>query len=676
MRVTSNECILDEMDITEKIEQLRMEIRKHDHLYYAAARPELTDREYDELYKKLESLEAAHPELVTPNSPTQRVGGEPIAGFTTVNHAIPMLSLGNTYTREELESFDGRIRKALGDGVTFEYVCELKIDGVAMSLIYEGGALARAVTRGDGTKGDDVTKNIRTVRAIPLVVDATDESFEVRGEVFMLDADFTKLNEAMIEAGEEPYANARNTTAGTLKQKDSREVAKRELRFTSYWLEAPFLKSANHADNVAWLEDAGFPIGTDVRVCVDIEAVMAYISEWDTKRAGLPFQTDGVVVKVNSLRDQDELGFVARSPRWAIAYKFEALKASTTLNAITLQVGRTGVVTPVAELEPVLLAGSTISRATLHNEDFVSELGLRIGDGVEIEKGGDVIPKVVRVIESSRSAASAPWTFPTTCPCPNESTLHRPEGEANWYCTHGSCPWQLKRRIQHFVSRNGMDIDGLGEKAVDQFVDEGFLSSIADIYDLSQKREQILLLDRWAPKSVDRLLSGIERSKEQPYSRVLFSLGIRFVGEGVAKTITRVIPTLEKLSSATTEELEAINEVGRRIAESIVEFFQDESESAIVRRLVEAGLQFEMEETHVVAQVFAGKTIVVTGELETMGRREAKEAIESRGGKAAGSVSKKTSFLVAGASAGSKLLKAQELGTPVLSEAEFRALLR
>lgn len=639
----------------------------------------ISDREYDALLAELEQLELAHPDLITSDSPTQRVSGAPIGTFETATHEIPMLSLANTYSREEVHDFDTRIRKALqgADIVVpdhIDYVCELKIDGVAMSLHYVNGHLDRAVTRGDGERGDVVTQNIRTIRAIPLVL-TEPVTVEVRGEVFMLESDFQALNHRMLEAGEEPYANARNTTAGTLKQKNTTEVAKRTLQFTAYWLwEEPL--GARHSANVERLKHLGFPIGRDVRRCHGIEDVLDYIGTWEQQRHTLPFQIDGVVIKVDSLRLQDDLGSVARSPRWAIAYKYEAEKATTILQGITLQVGRTGVVTPVAELRPTLLAGSTISRATLHNEDYVRDLDLHLGDTVVIEKGGDVIPKVSGVVIEQRPSTSTPWHFPSTCPCPHHSHLHRPEGEANHYCTHSACPWQIRRRLEHFAGRDAMDIDGLGEKAIEQFVEAGLLHTIADIYDLRSNTEAILALDRWAPKSVERLLAGIQKSMEQPFERVLFALGIRFVGEGVAKILARAFGSMDALAVATLDQLTAVNEIGERIAASVIEFFQDPTERDVVTRLQQAGLRMERtEKTSTSGAAFAGKTFVLTGELVTMTRRQATEAIEERGGKASSSVSAKTTYVVAGAEAGSKLQKAQELGVQVIDEATFRQML-
>lgn len=666
-------------DVALRVDDLRQQIRRHDHDYYVLARPTIADRDYDRLLRELQDLEAAHPHLVTPDSPTQRVAGAPTGSFATVQHTHPMLSLANTYSRAEVEDFDRRVREGL-EGAQPAYVCELKIDGVAMSLTYRGGQLVQAATRGDGIAGDDVTANVRTIRAIPLRVNTVTvdghplTDFEVRGEVYMLDSDFLRLNEAAIDRGEKPYANPRNTTAGTLKQKDPREVAKRTLQFVAYWLVADGVPLRRHSDNTDLLRDLGFPVGRDVRRVDDVGGVMAFIDAWESQRDTLPFAIDGIVVKVDDLRQQDELGFVARSPRWAIAYKYEARKAFTVLQDITLQVGRTGVVTPVAELRPVLLAGSTIARATLHNADYIAELDLRVGDTVIIEKGGDVIPKVSGVDTAARATMDVvpePWVFPSVCPCHHASPLHRPEGEANAYCEHGACPWQVRRRLEHFAGRDAMDIDGLGEKAIVQFVEAGLLTDVADIYDLPDKGETILTLDRWAPKSLDKLRAGIEASKQQPWHRVLYALGIRFVGEGVAKILARNFPSADLLAAASIEALTAVNDIGARIAESVVDWFADADNRTIVKRLAAAGVCTEAEATATASTVLAGKTFVFTGELLTMTRRGAEERVEALGGKAAGSVSKKTSYVVAGAEAGSKLTKAQELGVTVLTEDEF-----
>ena len=662
-------------DRAERAAQLRELIRHHDVLYYQHAQPEITDRAYDALLQELIDLETAHPELRTIDSPAQRVGGAPIADFVTVEHRTPMLSLANSYTREEVLDFDRRVREGLGiDSVS--YVCELKYDGVAMSLTYENGVLVMGATRGDGERGDDVTANVRTIRSIPLSLATSDiRNAIVRGEVYMLEKTFLEINQRAEEAGDKLYANPRNLTAGTLKQKDSAMVASRKLEFVAYYLETSDRTITTHAQSIETLASMGFVTGRSVHTCATIDEVLQFIDRWDSERDTLPFQIDGIVVKVNTIAHQRELGAVARSPRWAFAYKYEAQKARTTLLDITLQVGRTGVVTPVAELQPTLLAGSTISRATLHNEDFVQELGLCVGDTVVIEKGGDVIPKVSGVDTSARADDAQPWSMPHHCPCPRNAALHRPEGEANWYCDDGQCPWQLRRRLEHFASRDAMDIDGLGERAIDQFITAGLLTSIADLYTLAERRDEIMKLDRWAPKSVDRLLAGIEASKNQPYARVLFALGIRFVGEGVAKILSRAFPSIDMLLAATHEQLTSVHEIGSAIAASVIEFAADPAARALVADLRAAGLQVEGQAPTLLSNAFEGKTFVVTGELTSMSRNEAHSAIEARGGKAAGSVSKKTTYVVAGANAGSKLAKATELGVPVLDEDAFRSLL-
>lgn len=662
-------------DRAERAAQLRELIRHHDVLYYQHAQPEITDRAYDALLQELIDLETAHPELRTIDSPTQRVGGAPIADFATVEHRTPMLSLANSYTRDEVLDFDRRVREGLGiDSVS--YVCELKYDGVAMSLTYENGVLVMGATRGDGERGDDVTANVRTIRSIPLSLATSDiRNAVVRGEVYMLEKTFLEINQRAEEAGDKLYANPRNLTAGTLKQKDSAMAASRKLEFVAYYLETSDRTITTHAQSIETLASMGFVTGRSVQTCATIDEVLQFIDRWDSERDTLPFQIDGIVVKVNTIAHQRELGAVARSPRWAFAYKYEAQKARTTLLDITLQVGRTGVVTPVAELQPTLLAGSTISRATLHNEDFVQELGLCVGDTVVIEKGGDVIPKVSGVDTSARADDAQPWSMPHHCPCARNAALHRPEGEANWYCDDGQCPWQLRRRLEHFASRDAMDIDGLGERAIDQFITAGLLTSIADIYTLAERRDEIMKLDRWAPKSVDRLLAGIEASKNQPYARVLFALGIRFVGEGVAKILARAFPSIDMLLAATHEQLTSVHEIGSAIAASVIEFAADPAARALVADLRAAGLQVEGQAPTLLSNAFEGKTFVVTGELTSMSRNEAHAAIEARGGKAAGSVSKKTTYVVAGANAGSKLAKATELGVPVLDEDAFRSLL-
>lgn len=667
--------------VTGELEYLRAEIRRHDFLYYTEAAPEIDDREYDTLFQRLLDLEKQYPDLVTPDSPTQRVGGEPLKEFRNVLHEIPMLSLGNTYSEEEVRDFHRRVVEGL-DGGTPRYAAELKYDGVAISLRYRNGVFTLGVTRGDGEKGDDITQNLRTIRTIPLAIKpvsvggVTLQDFEVRGEIFMLKEDFLTINREREENGEKTFANPRNLTAGTLKLQDPKEVARRPLKIVCYYLYTKEVRLESHSDNMRLLRDMGFPTG-DLRVCGSIDDVFGYIEHWHEHRESLPFFIDGIVIKVDSMRQQDVLGMIARSPRWAIAYKFEAEKARTLLREISFQVGRTGVVTPVAELKPVFLAGSTVSRATLHNADYITTLDVRTGDTVIVEKGGDVIPKVSGFVAELRPQDSEPFVFPDTCPCPLQNSLHRPDGEANYYCDHAQCPWQLRRRITHFTSRNAMDIEGLGEKVVDRFVELGYLRTIADIYDLPQRRADMETLERWGTRSTENLLQAIEVSKQQPFARVLFALGIRFVGEGVAKILARNFASMDALAAASKEELIAIHEIGGRIADSIVAFFAEQDEREVVQRLQSAGLQFEREESDapVFAPIFEGKTFVLTGELPTMTRKEAADAIEARGGKVSGSVSKKTSFVVAGENAGSKLDKARELGVAVIGEEELKGMM-
>ncbi|MFM8771814.1 MAG: NAD-dependent DNA ligase LigA [Candidatus Kapaibacterium sp.] len=662
-------------DAADRILELRRQIQHHDRLYYAEAQPEISDREYDLLLDELVRLEREHPDLLTPDSPSQRVGGAPIGTFETITHAVPMLSLANTYSREEVEDFDRRVRQAL-EGASPRYVCELKYDGVAMSLTYENGLLVQAATRGDGQTGDNVTANVKTIRAVPLRLEhPTIQSATVRGEVYMLTETFLEINRLAESKGEKTFANPRNLTAGTLKQKDPKAVAKRRLEFVAYWMDSQDTALEDHSSNLRLLHDMGLPTSPATAVCESVDEILAFLAEWDERRFDLPFQIDGVVIKVDSLRQQSELGSVARSPRWAIAYKYEATKAQTILEDITLQVGRTGVVTPVAELRPTLLAGSTISRATLHNEDYVHELDLRIGDTVIIEKGGDVIPKVSAVVSELRPANAQAWHMPPTCPCPRHSHIHRPEGNAQWFCNDAQCPWQLRRMLEHFASRDAMDIDGLGEKAIEQFIDAGLLTSIADIYRLDQRADDILALERWAPKSLQKLTDGVNASKAQPFERVLFALGIRFVGEGVAKILARNLRSIDSLLSATHEQLTSVNEIGDAIAESVIAYMAEDDNRELIASLRNAGLQMESHEHVVTSSEFAGKTFVFTGELTRMTRREAEESVEKRGGKASGSVSKKTSYVVAGEAAGSKLEKARVLGVAVISEDEFLAMI-
>lgn len=674
---------LDKQHARERIEQLRSLIRQYDYAYYVQAQPLISDRDYDRLFAELVELEQQFPDLITADSPTQRVGGAPLSEFAHIQHRRPMLSLANTYTRQEVLEFDRRIRQALGDE-PYQYCCELKFDGVAISLHYRDGHFTLGATRGDGVTGDDITQNLRTIRALPLVVQPVHiggtllRDFEVRGEAYMLRGDFEKLNRQRITSGEKPFANPRNLTAGTLKLLDPREVAKRPLQLVCYYLDTDQVQLKSQSENLKILAALGFPTSPHWRLCPSIDEVFAFIDHWNERRRTLPFDIDGIVVKLDSIEQQERLGTVARSPRWAIAYKYEAEQARTLLKGITLQVGRTGVVTPVAELEPVLLAGSTVSRATLHNASFIEQLDLRIGDTVYIEKGGEVIPKVVGVDISARPADAKPWHMPTHCPCPHQSRLHRPDGEVNYYCESPACPWQIRRRIEHFASRAAMDIEGLGEKVVAELVEAGFLKTIADIYDLREHRNELIGRPGWGEKRVQNLLDAIEESKRQPFHRVLYALGIRFVGEVTAKLLAKQFGSLDAICAASQQELEAIHEIGPRIAESVHTFCQDPEERALIARLRRAGLKFaeqRAERTHD-AHPLSGVSVVFTGELDSMPRSRAEELIESLGGRATSSVSKTTSFVVVGRSPGSKLAKAQQLGIPTLNEEQFLDLLR
>ncbi len=666
-------------DIASTIERLREEIREHDYRYYVLAQPSVSDLEYDLLLKKLEQLEAEHPEYASEDSPTKRVAGEPTKSFPTAVHSVPMLSLSNTYNQDEVRDFERRINELLGHSPKEGYTCELKFDGVAMTLTYEDGKLVRGATRGDGVTGDDVTANVKTIRAIPLTIRSSKTkagtSFEVRGEVFMDIEGFRKMNREREEIGEAPFANPRNSTAGTLKTLDTREVAKRPLRFAAYQLLLPDDDHSvlpTHTKRLETLKELGFPVSKETTLVHSIDEIMAFAMKWQDERDSLPFEIDGAVVKVNSLAEQDELGTVAKSPRWAIAYKFLAKQAKTVLNDITLQVGRMGTITPVAELEPVQLTGITIRRATLHNADEIERKDIRIGDTVIIERGGEVIPKVVGVDTNKRHKNSKKFHYPTTCPACG-SQLVRPEEEVAWFCENPECPPQVIARITHFASRGAMDIAGLGEQSVEQFVAASLIHSIADVYDLYEKQEELLALERMGKKKMENLLAGIESSKEQPPDRVLYALGIRHVGESIAKLLIKAFGSIDILSEASVEAIDEVEGIGPEIASSIYQYFRNSKNKKILERLKRAGLNFEKvtQAEQIASEFFAGKTFVLTGTLSSMTRDEAKEKIEQRGGKTSGSVSKKTDYVVAGVEAGSKLTKANELGVKVLSEEEF-----
>lgn len=658
-----------------KAERLRDELRRHEHLYYVLSQPEISDIAYDRMMQELIDLEKHYPDLVVPDSPTQRVGGQPTKEFPTVIHDIPMLSLSNTYSEEELSDFDRRVVEVLGDQ-KYHYVAELKIDGVAISLTYRNGLFVRGATRGDGTQGDDITQNLRTIRSIPLKALAgrgMPLNFEVRGEIYMTKQDFEVMNRRQIELGEKTFVNARNSTSGTLKLQDPKIVAQRNLRMFSYFLRSTDLPLKSHYENIQLLRKLGFAVNDHTSMCRTIGDVKNFCDHWQIQRSTLPYEIDGVVVKVDSIAHQTELGAVAKSPRWAIAFKFPAQQVETVLRGITLQVGRVGTITPVAELEPVFVGNSTVSRATLHNEDFIRDLDVRIGDTVIVEKGGDVIPKISGVNKKKRPKRSAPFVFPKVCPdC--GSKIFRPEGEAAYYCENFECPAQIRGRIEHFAQRRAMNIEGLGEAVIDLLVNEGLIHNVADLYDVRQ--DKVAVLERMGKKSAANLAEGIELSKTLTFHRSLFGLGIRYVGEGVAKLLADHFPSITAVQHATQEELESIEGIGPRIAESVVRFFSDTHSIHLVDRLVRAGVQMKSEkkktERH---SAFAGKTFVLTGTLESMSRDEAKEKIESVGGKTSSSVSKKTDYVIAGSDAGSKLRRAEELQVTVLSEKDFLRML-
>lgn len=657
-----------------RVEQLRKQLHDHDYRYYVLAEPVITDEHYDRLMRELQLLEEENPSFRSPDSPTQRVGGEPTKEFGTVTHDPPMLSLANTYSEEEIRDFDRRVRELLKDE-TPTYVAELKFDGVAIALKYRGGLLVEGATRGDGTQGDDITNNLRTVKPIPLRLRTEEDglmNIDVRGEAFMHRKDFDGMNAQREALGEKMFINPRNSTAGTLKLQDPKLVATRRINMFAYALFANKKRLEKHSVNLDLLRKLGFPVNSHSKICTTIDEVVAYWKRWEDKRDTLPYDIDGVVIKVDSLRQQNLLGTIAKSPRWAVAFKFASRKAETRLNGITLQVGRVGTITPVAELEPVFVGGTTVSRATLHNIDYIHELDLRIGDMVIVEKGGDVIPKVSGINPSKRPKKNAPFVMPRKCPACG-SSIYRPEEEANYFCENSGCPAQVKGRIEHFASRGAMDIEGLGEAAVDQLVTLELVKTVADLYVLSEKKKKLVELERWGEKSTQNLLEAIEGSKKKPYHRLLFALGIRHVGAGVAKVLAAEFPSLEGMQKATEEQLRSTQQVGPAIADSIVHFFADKHNQEIVRRLSDSGLTLAGP-ARKKGGALAGKTFVLTGTLPTYSREEATAIIERNGGSVNSSVSKKTTFVLAGDDAGSKLAKARTLGVRVISESEFMSM--
>lgn len=625
--------------------------------------------------KELESLEKEFPEFITPDSPTQRVSGKVINKFTSVQHIPPMLSLSNSYNFGELRDFDRRIKAEL-ESQEYEYVCELKLDGIAISLLYENGKLVRGATRGDGENGDDVTENIKTIKSIPLSVKSKYNVFEVRGEVIIFKKDFEKINLLQKESGLKLFANARNTAAGTLKQKDSREVAKRPMHIFLYTLIIPGTRLNSQYENLNLMKEMKLPVNKYFRKVKDIEAVKEYCDEIESFRDNLPYEIDGVVVKLDSIRQQEIIGYSMKSPKWAIAYKFKAKEKITRLNSITLQVGRMGTITPVAELEPVFLAGSTISRATLHNFDEIKRKDIRVGDFVKIEKGGDVIPKVTGVVLDKRPKGLKEFPLPEVCPVCGYP-LEKPEDEVSYYCVNYFCPAQVQGRIEHFVKRDAMDIKGLGESIIEILIKKNFIKDIADLYSIPNHRKDLVELERFGDKSIDNIIYSIEASKDKSFEKVLYAIGIRYVGERSSKLIANHFGSMEALMNATEEEIDNIHEVGPAIAKSVYNFFRDEKSVDLIQRLEKAGLKFSIErkKDFKTNENIKGKIFVLTGTLEKYTRDKASEIIESLGGRVTSSVSKKTDYVLAGDEAGSKLEKAKSMNIKILSEKDFNDLI-
>ncbi|MFS2173819.1 NAD-dependent DNA ligase LigA [Priestia megaterium] len=654
-----------------RVQELRDLLNQYGYEYYVLDQPSVPDAEYDKLMNELIEIEESFPELKTADSPTQRIGGQVLDAFEKVQHQTSMLSLGNAFNEEDLRDFDRRVRQAVGD--EFSYVCELKIDGLAVSLRYEDGYLVLGATRGDGTTGENITENLKTIRSIPLRIKEP-LSMEVRGEAFMPRKSFEALNEAKMERDEVPFANPRNAAAGSLRQLDPKIAAKRNLDIFVYAMtDTGELEIDSHSESLNLLDELGFKTNKERQTCETIDDVIAYIESWQTQRPELSYDIDGIVVKVDSFDQQAELGTTAKSPRWAIAYKFPAEEVVTKLVNIELTVGRTGVITPTAILEPVQVAGTTVQRASLHNEDLIREKDIRIGDYVVVKKAGDIIPEVVNVIEEKRTGEEQEFTMPTHCPeC--ESELVRLEGEVALRCINPSCPAQIREGLIHFVSRNAMNIDGLGEKVISQLFREQLIKDVADIYTLT--KQQLIELERMGEKSADNLITAIEASKENSLERLLFGLGIRHVGAKAAKTLAQHFETIDKLTKATYDELVAINEIGAKMADAIVAYFTQEEVQELIHELKEYGVNLTYKGPKLVSvenvdSVFAGKTVVLTGKLEQLSRNKAKAQIEALGGKVTGSVSKKTDLVVAGEEAGSKLTKANELEIEVWDEARL-----
>ncbi len=661
------------MSVLDTIKSLRDELNQHNYNYYVLDKPTISDFEFDQKLKQLQDLEALHPEFFDENSPTQRVGGMITKNFETVKHEYRMYSLDNSYSIEDLQDWETRIQKVLGD-VPLEYTCELKYDGASISISYENGRLVRAVTRGDGFQGDDVTNNIKTIKAVPIHLKGDfPEKFDIRGEIILPFAGFEKMNQELIEIGETPYSNPRNTASGSLKLQDSAEVAKRPLDCLLYFVIGNNLPFKTQFEGLQKARDWGFKVPTQSKLAKNLNEVFEYINYWDKHRHDLPYETDGVVIKVNNLQHQDELGYTAKSPRWAMAYKFKAEQVTTKLNSISYQVGRTGAITPVANLEPVQLAGTIVKRASLHNADQIEKLDIRIGDEVFVEKGGEIIPKIIAV--AKRGNQAEPTKYITHCPeCQTE--LVRSEGEANHFCPNFyGCPPQIIGRIQHFITRKAMDIDGLGGETVALLFNAGLVTNYADLFEL--KKEQIIPLERMAEKSAENLINGIEKSKTIPFERVLYALGIRYVGETVAKKLAKHYKSIDAIAQASMMDLILVDEIGDKIAQSVVQFFENQENIRIIGRLKSFGVQLESGEDDVLlSEKLKGKTFVVSGVFEIYSRDELKKAIEDNGGKVGSSISSKTDYVIAGDNMGpSKLEKANQLKITIIRELDFKKMI-
>ncbi|MBJ6369011.1 NAD-dependent DNA ligase LigA [Snuella sedimenti] len=657
--------------IKQRIQELRAELREHNYNYYVLDNPVISDYEFDIKLKELQELETKYPEFFDANSPTQRVGGEVTKNFETIPHEHRMYSLDNSYSIEDLQDWENRVKKIVEGDI--QYTCELKYDGASISLTYEQGKLIKAVTRGDGFQGDNVTANIKTIKSVPLVLKGDyPDKFDIRGEIVLPFEGFNKMNEERIEIGEEPYRNPRNTASGSLKLQDSAEVAKRPLECLLYNLTGRNLGVNTQFESLEKARQWGFKVPGEARLANSLEDVFEYIDYWNTNRQKLPYETDGVVIKINSLQQQEELGYTAKAPRWAMAYKFKAEQVSTLLNSISYQVGRTGAITPVANLEPVELAGTTVKRASLHNADQIEKLDVRIGDEVFVEKGGEIIPKIIAVDLSKRKVDALPVQYLTHCPeC--ETELVRHEGEAQHYCpNYNGCKPQIIGRIQHYISRKAMDIDGLGGETVTLLVNAGLISNYSDLYELT--KEQVLPLERMAEKSADNLIKGIAKSVNIPFERVLYALGIRYVGETVAKKLVKHYKSISNIANASEDDLVNVDEIGVKIAKSVQAFFESEENMAIINRLRQFGVQLEVSEEELANQtnLLAGQTIVVSGVFESISRNELKKLIEDNGGKVGSSISSKTSYIVAGSNMGpSKKQKAVKLNIDTINEYEF-----